>query len=612
MLNSLRGSDFPVSQVHLRPTVLVIDSNETERRMLARGLAEAGYEIASAVSPEEGAVFLLALKPPIVVLPVELVAHSALASNLEASAGRELSVLAIGARDLEIGLPRWVHFLATDGLTPASFLRRLRLLVLSRELGVDVNAELETLVGELSHHPLMELFPALLETKATGVLRFTGGTIGLIEGVPIAASAGSAQSLKAFCRLARQIQGPFHFLPTLDLPERNLVDDVHTLMARAVEDSLGEIPDLRTRLRVEIGPKLFSASFDTFQQSLLSAVRNGSHLQQVLDGMEALDGDILHEILRLQHQGVLVLEEPATATVVVTDSTADLPAAEAARLGIHVIPLKVLFGDQAYVDGVDLSPKEFYQRLQRGEHHPSTNPPSQREFQELYRKLLATKDIVSIHISEHIPSDTVVHARAAAEAALEESGRQDGRADAALEVVDSRLTSASLGMLAILASRMAARGLPAAEIRDRIEPMRERVHTLFVVDTLEYLARGGRIGRAQAWFGNLLGIKPILGLEDGRVVPVDRSRGGRRAHSKLIELFSRKVDQDKTCKIIVCHAQAPIWADRLAGLLEQSFTVTELLHAEMGPVIGTHVGPGTLGTVVFQPEPDEEELLAPL
>jgi fatty acid kinase fatty acid binding subunit len=599
-------------EVHGRPIVLVVDPDESRRRILAQGLAEAGYEIVPAVSPEEGAVFLLALRPAVVVLPAELVAHEALAELLEGAAGPGRSILAAGPRESEIGLPRWARFLATDGLTPESFLERLRLLLLSREVGVDVDVDFATLVGELSHHPLTELFPALLDAQASGVLRFGGGAVVLRDGAPVAATAGSIRGLKAFCRLARQGSGLFHFQSSGEPVARELEDDVHTLLTRAVEDALGETPDPRTGVRVQMGPGLFSARFSPFQQEILAVIQDGTTLQAVLDGVEALDGQILHELLRLERQGVLALEEPESPTAVVTDSTADLPADEAERLGIHVLPLKVLFGDQAYLDGVDLTPREFYERLQKGDHHPSTSPPDQQEFLEVYRRLLATKDVVSIHISEHIPSATVVHARAAAKQALGESRRHGKRPAAALEVVDSRAASGALGMVAILAARMAARGLPAVEIRDRVEGIKSRLVTLFVVDTLEYLARGGRIGKAQAWFGNLLGIKPILGLEDGRVVPVDRVRGGRRAHSKLIELFSTALDRERSCQIIVAHAQAPIWADRLAGLLRESFSVSELQQVEMGPVIGAHVGPGTLGTAIFQPELEEEDLLAPL
>jgi len=132
-----------------------------------------------------------------------------------------------------------------------------------------------------------------------------------------------------------------------------------------------------------------------------------------------------------------------------------------------------------------------------------------------------------------------------------------------------------------------------------------------VVDTLEYLARGGRIGKARAMFGNILGIKPILSVVEGEIVPVDRVRGGRAAHPKLIELFRQRIDPKRPVVVTVAHAKAPVWADRLRGLVEKSFQVREILTAEMGPVVAANAGPGTVGAAVFQPTEEEMELIGP-
>ena len=121
--------------------------------------------------------------------------------------------------------------------------------------------------------------------------------------------------------------------------------------------------------------------------------------------------------------------------------------------------------------------------------------------------------------------------------------------------------------------------------------MRERVQVLFVVDTLEYLARGGRIGKARALVGNILGIKPILGVVDGEIVPVDRVRGGRAAHPRLIELFRERVDPQRPVIVTIAHAKAPVWGDRLRGLIEKSFEVREILSGEMGPVVVANAAP---------------------
>jgi DegV family protein with EDD domain len=181
-----------------------------------------------------------------------------------------------------------------------------------------------------------------------------------------------------------------------------------------------------------------------------------------------------------------------------------------------------------------------------------------------------------------------------------------------IKVVDSGSVSLGLGMLALFAARLARRGIDPDGIAERLEAMRPRMHILFAVNTLEYLARGGRIGKARALVGNLLGIKPILGVTDGEVVSIDRVRGGRAAQPRLIELFRQRVDPGRPVVVSIAHAKAPVWADRLRALLEQSFGVAELFMAEMGPVVGTHAGPGTVGAALFQPTEEELPLVAPL
>ena len=171
-----------------------------------------------------------------------------------------------------------------------------------------------------------------------------------------------------------------------------------------------------------------------------------------------------------------------------------------------------------------------------------------------------------------------------------------------LRVVDSHSASLGLGMLALFAARMAHRGIPPDAIVGHLEAMRERIHVLFVVDTLEYLARSGRIGKARALLGNILGIKPILGVVNGEIVAVDKVRGGRAAHPKLVDLFREKVDPKRPVVVTVAHAKAPVWADRLRGLIEKSLVVQEVLTGEMGPVVVANAGPGTVGAVEVVPE----------
>ena len=274
---------------------------------------------------------------------------------------------------------------------------------------------------------------------------------------------------------------------------------------------------------------------------------------------------------------------------------------------IHVVPLSVTFGKQRFHDGVDLRPKRFYELLTEGATHPFTAPPEVVDFDTRYAELLPRRDVVSIHLSGKM-SQTVVHARKAGQ----EAGEADGGGRHELRIVDSGVVSLALGMLAVFAARLAARGRSAAEIASRLEVLKGRMEILFVVDTLEYLRRGGRIGAARAWMGKLLGIKPILGVSDGEVVPVDKVRGGRAAHPRILELVAARATGKRPLVAGFAHANAPVWADRLRKLVEGRFQVAESITAEMGPTVGTHAGPGTVGIAWLELAEEEIELLAPL
>lgn len=159
---------------------------------------------------------------------------------------------------------------------------------------------------------------------------------------------------------------------------------------------------------------------------------------------------------------------------------------------------------------------------------------------------------------------------------------------------------------------MARRGVEPAAVAERLAAMRPRMQVLFVVDTLEYLHRAGRLGKAQTLLGSLFGIKPILGVTNGEIIAVDKVRGGRAAQPRLVERLAERLDPHRPVVAGVAHAKAPEWADRLRQLVEQRFQVRELVMAELGPVLAANAGPGTVGAAVFQPEDEEWPLIAPL
>ena len=597
-----------------RPTVLLIDPQAERLRDLGTRLAAEQYEVVPVADTARARRFAEGFGSAVIVTTTQALAAGVdPAALLGGSTARALVVLGAHPEE-EAALPEEVSFLSVGGLEAPEIARRLLLVLLGREIGAAPDANLATLVGDLSQTPLIELLRGLDAAGTSGRIDLRGGSLLLQRGAVIAAAAGPARGLKAFCRLGRLHEGPFRFVPG-ELPgRREIEEDLDALVLAAIEDSLGELPDPRVRLEVELGPGFFASPFSPLQQRILGAAQRGATLRQILDGLPDRDGEIVAEVLSLEQRGFLVRREPAVQ--IVTDSTADLPPDVAGAHGIDVVPLTVAFGTESFRDRVDLQPAGFYGRLAAKKEHPASSPPSGDEFARRYGGWLARgNDVVSVHLSGRL-SKTLDNAGAGAAAALSTAALSgtDNRAGAApsVSVVDSGQVSLGLGLLALFAARMAARNQTAAEIRRRLLVMAPRIHTLFVVDTLEYLARGGRIGRAQALLGGLLGIKPILGMVEGEVAPVDRVRGGRAAHPRILEILKGRVDAGRPVIAGVSHGNAPAWADRLEKLVREAFPVSELIQAEVGPVVGTHAGPGVVSVSLFQPTGDEGALIAPL
>jgi DegV family protein with EDD domain len=277
------------------------------------------------------------------------------------------------------------------------------------------------------------------------------------------------------------------------------------------------------------------------------------------------------------------------SVAIVTDSTADLPPQLAASRSITVVPLTLNFDGKALLDGVDIRPDEFYRRLPSVATHPTTSQPSAGRFAEAYSALLADHDsVVSIHISEKL-SGTYESARQAA--AMTDAER--------VRVVDSENVSMSLGLLALTASSLAASGADAETIEAKMLDMRPLVQTYFSVATLEFLRRGGRIGRASAFLGSVLQVKPVLCIRDGLVTPLERVRTFDRALNRIVEL-TREVDRGHGVCVIVGHADAGADAERIGRELEP--IAETLMIQPLGPVVGAHAGPGVVGVGCYPAE----------
>ena len=273
---------------------------------------------------------------------------------------------------------------------------------------------------------------------------------------------------------------------------------------------------------------------------------------------------------------------------VVTDSTADIPPELLAELDIHVVPLTVRIGDDVYEDRVTITPAEFMRRLATTDEFPSTSQPPVGRFQELYGRLAQGHDgIVSIHLSSRL-SGTYQSACMARDAI-------GGRVPIA--VLDSRSASMGLGFPVLRAARAARDGRSLDEIVDIAGRAFDATSVLFLVDTLEYLRRGGRIGRAAEIVGSVLQLKPILRLEEGVVVPVARTRTLQRATAGLIEAVR---DFPQIDRLAVLYTTDAGLAHTIGDALADRCPRERMIFSEFSPVLAAYLGPGAVGVIVYE------------
>jgi DegV family protein with EDD domain len=268
---------------------------------------------------------------------------------------------------------------------------------------------------------------------------------------------------------------------------------------------------------------------------------------------------------------------------VVTDSTADLPAAWRDSYGIEVVPLKVLFGNETFRDGVDMTNEEFFRKLEGATKLPTTSAPSPGEFAEVYTRLARDyQGCISIHIGAQLS--------ATAEAARVGAQSVEGFT---VNVIDSETVTMPMAFLCRTAAQSASLAEATAAVNQRIQSCR----VLALLDTLRYIEMGGRVSRAQAMIGTMLDLKPLLLVADREIKPVDRVRTRSRAIPRMIEFF--RSDQPVE-HVGVVHAQAPDEAEQIAAGLRKELPDFEIPVGQIGCVLGTHTGPKALGLVYIK------------
>ena len=276
---------------------------------------------------------------------------------------------------------------------------------------------------------------------------------------------------------------------------------------------------------------------------------------------------------------------------IITDSTADIPPRVAAELGIRVMPLYVHFGNQVYRDGVDLTPEDFYRRLVANKTLPTTSTVAPVEFAQICDELSKeTDEILAVTVSSKLSAtyDVALQGR---------DLRKDKKCR--VEVLDSKLFCMALGLVVIGAAKRAREGAALDNVVESAKGLYSRIHVRMAFDTLEYMRKGGRIGAAEAFMGRMLDVKPILTLKDGMAMPVVR----RRTRAKAIEYLRKfAASFDNIAELAVAHTTTPEDAVGLVNDLDEVFPKERVYLSVIGPVVGTHLGPGALGIAVVEAE----------
>jgi DegV family protein with EDD domain len=279
----------------------------------------------------------------------------------------------------------------------------------------------------------------------------------------------------------------------------------------------------------------------------------------------------------------------AENTAIVVDSTADFPEAPKRFPNWRMVPLYVRFGDESYRDYVELAPHDFYERLRTSETLPTTSQPTPGDFLATYEELAGYERIYSVHLASKL-SGTFASAQVAA----------DQLGGDRVRTVDSGTASAAIAILGLAIQRRLEAGTTDEEIEELVDRYRDDAGLLFTVDTLEYLAKGGRIGAAAKFAGQMLNIKPILGIRDGEVAAIKRVRGNRKAMQEFVDRFTEGSSDEPGLRVGIAHADAPERAEALRKMVRGVRPHAEIeLVTVLGPALGTHAGPGTVGFFWF-------------
>ncbi len=457
-----------------------------------------------------------------------------------------------------------------------------------------------------------------VQKKLTGIFSFESkspkSAIFVKEGKVVHAFYINTSGKKALFRILSNDTGLPHFNQKHVVAKESINCPLSSLLNEwsAEDEWLQNIKpeelDKNIIVNIDVFKKVTSLKKNKSFLNIISLVHQYGQIRDILNASPLSDMKIYNSLLSLVKRKVLSFDETSQlATQIITDSTADLPPEIIENHNIVVAPLSVTIDKKTFRDGIDISPDTFYQQLKEAKQFPYTTPVSTEEFHALFSKISAKKNIIGIFISKRM-SQTYQHALSAKSAHYDEyiqnrSVNSIASQPLQIEVLDSEMGSLPLGLIVMAAAEKIKDGWTLDKVRAHLEGLIPLFRTYFLVDTLEYLKRGGRIGKARALLGTLLNIKPVLSVANGEIVSAEQVRGRVKGQKRLVELVDEELstyDNVPRIRVGIIHANVPEKAEQLHQTLKKKFLCDQITVSKIGPTTGTHLGPGTIA-VTFYP-----------
>ena len=605
-------------------TKILVATSDADRsdRLVAAGNA-GGFETLSGSNAEAVLRGAVGHNPDVIVIDAGMPGLEGFALHQRLSlTGLDLPPIVVvssdGADLPQATPPRGVYVLSGPESEAEHVVEAVRLVLLADEINGQLPGGMKLLHGDLTRSPFATLIRALRGHVVTGTVSFTGAQISgfaVEDGVVVDAWRGPVRGAKAFNRLSELPSGGFSLAPGRVSDERTLGADLEDLLAASAEerrvflDSLSKLPTLDARLDVHLTPEFFTQTFSTIERAVLAHAQEVSNLRELLDVVDAVDGDVARAVVSLRDRDLLHLTEPIGRVHVLTDSTADLLAPDARRLGVDVAPMEGPGPDDTADDGRGSRPLALHPVA------PGDLPPagavSRDLFLDRFRRLAPTGDVLAVVCSSEL-SASYRHAVAAAadghDQLLQDRRAAGSSAEPRVLVVDARQFSVPLGMMTAFATRMLAAGMGIETVARKLGDLGRRWRTLMLVPDVEATRRrstgGGESdaasGTSDRWW--------LVALEGG-AFRVDDSAQVSTAGTMLGDRLLQAVERDRPVFLSLMHASAPAELAALRTLLRARLRVAELWEHQMGPATTRLTGLGAVGAAILQPTADELEVL---